>query len=221
MPSTRSVVAGTMLGEVDRDRFVRSGGCRVGDVLLLAGAIPVEGASIIAREKRAELLAWGWTETDIEEAANYLFSPGISVTVPALAAAQRGLVTPCTIPPKAAWQAVFPNWPLAADVGMTVDLDAIPIPPLAARLCATYRTRSAGRHRIGRAAGHLRRRTMLRRCNSSGKASAGPVRSSAAITPQADGLVALDRGESVSLSHRFRPMKSPNCLPMTIRYDIT
>ncbi len=55
------IVAGTMLGEVQRGRVVRSGGAHPGHVVLLAGSVPVEGASIIAREKRTELLDRGWS----------------------------------------------------------------------------------------------------------------------------------------------------------------
>ena len=57
---TQPVVAGSLLGEVARARVVTSGGCRPGDVVLLAGTVPVEGTSLIAREKRAALLEMGW-----------------------------------------------------------------------------------------------------------------------------------------------------------------
>ena len=134
----QAVVAGTMLGEVDRGRFVRSSGCHVGDAILLAGEIPIEATSIIAREKQADLLALGWSKADIEEASNYLFSPGISVTVPALAAAHAGLVSAMHDPTEGGVASGLAEIAMAAHVGMTVHLDAIPIPPLAARLCATF-----------------------------------------------------------------------------------
>ncbi len=104
------VVAGTMLGEVARNQVVRSSGCRVDDLVLLAGTVPVEGTSIIAREKQVDLLARSWAEADIEEAANYLFAPGISVTVPALAAATVGLVTAMHDPTEGGVAMRLRNW---------------------------------------------------------------------------------------------------------------
>ena len=84
------VIAGTLLGEVTRCKVVRTGGCRPGDLILLAGGAAIEGTSIIAREMREGLLAQGWQPARLEEAANYLFEPGISVLAPALAAADAG-----------------------------------------------------------------------------------------------------------------------------------
>ncbi len=132
------VVAGTMLGEVARDRYISSTGCRPGDLVLLAGQIPVEGASIIAREKRADLLARGWASSKIEEAAAYLYSPGISVLIPALAAAATGLVSSMHDPTEGGVATGLYELATAAGVGMTINLDAIPISPLAAKLCAVY-----------------------------------------------------------------------------------
>ncbi len=132
------VVAGTMLGQVERGQFVRTGGCRPGDVVLLAGYAPVEGASIIAREKRDELLAAGWSAGDLDKAANLLFAPGISVRIPALAAARSGLVTAMHDPTEGGVATGLLEVALAAQAGLSVDLDAISILPLAADLCAVF-----------------------------------------------------------------------------------
>src|SRR5689334_9799498 len=50
----RPIVAGTMLGEVAKDRLVTTGGARVGDAIVLTKGVPLEGAATIAREKEAE-----------------------------------------------------------------------------------------------------------------------------------------------------------------------
>jgi hydrogenase expression/formation protein HypE len=134
----QAVVAGTMLGEVARDRYISGRGCRVGDVVLLAGQIPMEGASIIAREKRADLLARGWPVAKIDEAAAYLHTPGISIMVPAQVAAHTGLVTSMHDPTEGGIATGLYEMAVAAGAGLTVDLDAIPVTPLAAKLCATY-----------------------------------------------------------------------------------
>jgi hydrogenase maturation factor len=135
---SQPVVSGQLLGEVRRDRFLRSGGCRPGDVVLLAGAVPVEGVSIIAREKRAALLADGWAPAELDAAANYLFDPGISILKPALLAADAGLVTAMHDPTEGGVATGLLEMALAADAGLAIDLDAIPVPDLARRLCAAF-----------------------------------------------------------------------------------
>lgn len=132
------VLAGTMLGEVDRDLVVRSAGCRPGDVVLLAGVCPVEGTSIIAREKRADLLVRGWSAERIDDAAHFLYKPGISVLAPALAAAERGYATAMHDPTEGGVATGLLELAIASGNGLEVDLDAIPIPNIAAELCAVY-----------------------------------------------------------------------------------
>ncbi len=132
------VVAGTMLGEVARARLVRSGGCQVGDDVLLVGSIPIEGASILAREKGLELIARGWSPEEIEDAANYLHNPGISVLSIAATAAATGLVHSMHDPTEGGVVTGLLEIALAGDVGMTIDLDAILIPQLARRLCSEF-----------------------------------------------------------------------------------
>lgn len=134
----RPVVAGAMLGATTPERMVRSGGARPGDAILLAGCVPVEGVSIIARERRAELLRRGWPPEEVERAARYLFDPGISVLAPARAAAAAGLVTAMHDPTEGGVATGLQEIAVAAQVGLCVDLDAIPVPGLARRLCATF-----------------------------------------------------------------------------------
>ena len=132
------VVAGTMLGEVRRDRFVHSGGGCVGDAVVLVGTIPIEGASIIAREMAATLRTRGWSAEEIDEAANYLYDPGISVLRPALAAAADGLVHAMHDPTEGGVATGLLELALAGDVGLAINFDAVPIPALAQRLCDEF-----------------------------------------------------------------------------------
>ncbi len=135
---TQPVVAGTLLGHVEPGRAVTSHGCRPGDRLLLAGVVPVEGTSIIAREKREELLAWGWSPQELDRAAAFLYEPGISVVAPALAVAEAGLVTAMHDPTEGGVVTALWELATAAQVGLEVDLDAIPVPEISARLCAAF-----------------------------------------------------------------------------------
>ncbi len=135
---TQPIIAGTMMGEVSRSHVVSSHGTKPGDLILLAGVIPTEGVSIIAREMRTILLAQGWQEADLDEAAQYLYKPGISVKEPALLAAQTGVITAMHDPTEGGVISGLHEIASAAGVGMEVMIDQIPVPPLAALLCETF-----------------------------------------------------------------------------------
>ena len=135
---SRPVVAGAMLGEVPRDRYVSTRGARPGDAILLAGAIPVEGTSIIARERRAVLLQQGWPAEELDRAAQFLFDPGISVLAPAHAATRTGLVTAMHDPTEGGVASGLVEMALAADAGLDVDLARCPSPISSRRLCAAF-----------------------------------------------------------------------------------
>src|SRR5881296_2696293 len=75
----RPIVAGTMLGEVEKERLVTTGGAQVGDAIVMTKGIPLEGAAIIAREREAELLERGVRPAVIRKAKHFLRTPGISV----------------------------------------------------------------------------------------------------------------------------------------------
>ena len=135
---SRPPVAGAMPGEVPRDRYVSTRGARPGAAILPAGAIPAEGASIIARERRAVLLQQGWPAEELDRAAQFLFDPGISVLAPAHAATRTGLVTAMHDPTEGGVASGLVEMALAADAGLDVDLDALPIADLSRRLCAAF-----------------------------------------------------------------------------------
>lgn len=135
---SQPVVSGAMLGEAPRAHFVRSSGCRPGDIVLLAGVVPIEGTSIIAREMRDRLLCGGWSLADLDQAANYLFMPGISVLEPALAAAHARLVTAMHDPTEGGLATGIAEMAMASDAGMEIDLDRIPIASLGHRLCTAF-----------------------------------------------------------------------------------
>src|SRR5687767_7176895 len=69
---TRPIIAGTMLGEVAKDKLVTTGGARVGDAVVMTKGVPVEGAAIIAREKEAEARARGVPAAVIRRAKGFL-----------------------------------------------------------------------------------------------------------------------------------------------------
>jgi len=82
---TRPLVAGTMLGEVQPDRLVTTGGARPGDALVLGGALAIEGTAVLARQATAALRARGVPADTIKRARTLLHTPGISVVAMARA----------------------------------------------------------------------------------------------------------------------------------------
>ena len=132
------VVAGTMLGDVARNQLLSTSGARPGDVILMAGTAALEGASIIAREMRQTLLARGWSVDELDEAANYLHTPGISVLKPASLAAQTGVVTAMHDPTEGGIVTGLLEIGAAAQVGLNIDLDKIKVLDLSRRLCEAF-----------------------------------------------------------------------------------
>jgi len=82
---TRPLVAGTMLGEVEPDRLVTTGGARPGDALVLGGALAIEGTAVLAREAAPTLQARGVPADTLDRARALLDTPGISIVAMARA----------------------------------------------------------------------------------------------------------------------------------------
>ena len=85
---TRPVVVGQMLGMAEDGRVVTTGGAAAGDVVVQVGAVPVEGAAVLAVEAAASL--GGLDAVTVEAAAAALDVPGISVVEAALTAGRLG-----------------------------------------------------------------------------------------------------------------------------------
>jgi hydrogenase maturation factor len=129
----RPILSGTMLGEVKRDHLITPQGARPGDALLLTKGVPLEAASILARECEDEL-------ADIEpivlqHARDYLHHPGISVLKEALTAAGTGYVTAMHDPTEGGILSGLWELSDAASVGLEIETGSIPILPEAAAIC--------------------------------------------------------------------------------------
>ena len=57
----RMILSGHMIGEVKKDRLVTTSGARAGDLLLLIKGVCIEGTSIMAREREAQLITKGFS----------------------------------------------------------------------------------------------------------------------------------------------------------------
>jgi hydrogenase maturation factor len=133
----RPILAGTLIGEVARDKLVTPQGMRTGDHILLTKGVPIEGTALLAREF-PERLQGILDAAELAEAQNYLVQPGISVLRDAQVATGAGRVTAMHDPTEGGLAAAL--WELAAagDKTLLVDVAAVPIPPLSARICAAF-----------------------------------------------------------------------------------
>jgi hydrogenase maturation factor len=134
----RAIVVGTMLGEVSPELMVTTSGAQIGDAILLVKSVPIEGTSLIAREREEDLLDKGYDPELLERAKEYLHDPGISVVRPALLARESAVVHAMHDPTEGGVATGLLEIARAADLGLWVDLDRIQVPLEAQALCAEY-----------------------------------------------------------------------------------
>ena len=75
----RPIVMGTMLGEVERDRLITTGGAQEGDSIVLTKGLAIEGTALLARDFGEDLRNAGIEKSVVSKSAGFLDSPGISV----------------------------------------------------------------------------------------------------------------------------------------------
>ena len=131
----RPIAVGAMLGEVPKERAVLTLGARPGDSIVLTKAVAVEGASILAREASDVLLERGIAPDSIDSARDLLFTPGISVLPEATIACDTVEIRAMHDPTEGGLSGGLVEMATAANVGLLIDMDAIPILPECREIC--------------------------------------------------------------------------------------
>ena len=131
----RPILAGAMLGEVEKGRLVTTAGARPGDAILLSKGIAVEGASILARECEELLAARGVPRDVCERARDLLHRPGISVQPDAAAAMASVQVHAMHDPTEGGLATGLLEMALAAGVGLRLQRAAIRVLPECQAIC--------------------------------------------------------------------------------------
>jgi hydrogenase expression/formation protein HypE len=134
----RPMVIGQMLGEVEKDRLVTSGGAKVGDAIVLTKGIAIEGTALIAREKEAELRERGFSPDFLARAKGYLLDPGISVFREARHACQAFEVHAMHDPTEGGLAMGLRELAQASEVGLMVEEESIEVLPECGRLCEEF-----------------------------------------------------------------------------------
>jgi hydrogenase expression/formation protein HypE len=134
---SRPIVIGQMLGEVDKERLVRTDGARKGDVIVLTKGIAIEGTAVIAREREEEMLQILGAKT-LTRCRNFMHQPGISVLKEALAAAECGHIHAMHDPTEGGLATALHEVARAAGVGLLVRAEAVPVFAETQAICNHY-----------------------------------------------------------------------------------
>ncbi len=134
----RPIVVGVMVGEVARERLLTTAGARAGDRVLLVKGVPIEATAIIAHEKGDDLRRRGYDEAFLERARGFLRDPGISVVAAARRAADHPGAHAMHDPTEGGLATGLHELALAAEAGLRLDVERVPILPEGRRLCAEY-----------------------------------------------------------------------------------
>lgn len=134
----RPIITGHLIGEVNKDALVATGGAQVGDTILITKALGIEGTAIIAGEVADKLREKGYDQAFIERAQAFLYDPGISVYQDALAAAETGCVSAMTDATEGGLATALHELASAAEVGVLVEAEKVPLLPETERLCAEF-----------------------------------------------------------------------------------
>jgi len=133
----RPIIAGLMLGEVEPTRLIRTADAQFGDAVLLTKGIAVEGTALIARE-RGDELAGEFDAAFLSRCRDFLYRPGISVLPEARLLRRQAHIHALHDPTEGGLATALHELATAAQVGLHIVAERIPILPETARLCLRY-----------------------------------------------------------------------------------
>ncbi len=134
----RPILVGQMIGELQGEALITTGGAKPGDLIVLSKGICIEGTSIIAREKKGDLSSCGISTDIVERARRFLFDPGISVVEEARLAIQAGRVHSMHDVTEGGLADGLHELSMAAGVEIEVERDRIPIYEESRVLCEAF-----------------------------------------------------------------------------------
>lgn len=131
----RPIIVGCMLAEEEDQPIITTSGTKIGDDIVLTKGIAIEGTALLAREVGALLLERELSPVLLKRAANFLFTPGISVLKEALIAHTNTDVHSMHDPTEGGLATGLWEVTVAAKVGILVEEDKIPILPECKEIC--------------------------------------------------------------------------------------
>lgn len=133
----RPILIGSMVGEVAKNKLVLPSGAHNGDRVLLTKGVPIEGSAVLAREF-PERLNDVLTESELNEAKNYLYNPGISVLKDAQTATAAGEVHAMHDPTEGGLQAALWELAIASDCQIYVNPESVPVSQISNKICQAF-----------------------------------------------------------------------------------
>lgn len=135
---SRPIIVGQMMGVVQKGSMVSTSGAQPGDIILLSKGIPIEGTSVIARERARDLLSMGISRALVDRARDFLFDPGISIVEEAREAFHTAKVHSMHDPTEGGLANGLHELSMAAGVALEIDGDAIPVYEESRILCEAF-----------------------------------------------------------------------------------
>jgi hydrogenase expression/formation protein HypE len=135
---SKPLVIGCLLGEVEKEKLVKTSGAQAGDAIILTKGIVIEGTSIIAQEKEKELLKKGFDNDYLEKCKQFIYDPGISVLKEALIANQNFKIHSMHDPTEGGLACGLFEVAYGSQNGVLIDYDSIKIFPESKELCKEY-----------------------------------------------------------------------------------
>ncbi len=133
----RPIVVGQMLGTVSREDLIYPAGIQPGDDIILTKGIAIEGASIIAREKRQEI-GENFSVELVAQCKQLIYEPGISVVRDAQIARQAAPIHALHDPTEGGLSTGLYELSRASNMKLWIEFDKIPIIPESKFLCEVY-----------------------------------------------------------------------------------
>jgi hydrogenase maturation factor len=131
----RPIILGSMLGEVERDKLIHTGGAQEGDSIVLTKGIAIEGTALLARDCTDSLRQAGVSPETIEQCTTLLMNPGISVLKDAQLACAVARVHSMHDPTEGGLATGLREVAKASGLGLAVEEGSIPVLPECQTIC--------------------------------------------------------------------------------------
>ena len=131
----RPLVAGTMLGEVARDRLVRTGGAQEGDSIVVTKGIAIEGTALLALERAQDLRKAGVSDDTITLSVELLNVMGISVLTDAQTACDTAQIHSMHDVTEGGLITGLREVAAASGLGLAIEEDSVPVLPATMEVC--------------------------------------------------------------------------------------
>ena len=131
----RPIVSGSMLGEVTRDRLVKTGGALEGDSIVVTKGLAIEGTALLALERADDLRKVGVSDDTITQCSNLLDGAGISVLTDAQVACATAQIHSMHDVTEGGLVTGLREIAAASGLGVAIEEGSIPVLPETFEVC--------------------------------------------------------------------------------------